>query len=68
MTALLTRAAQTLSVRARPTGRPLEDGCAPDCTFQYVCDSSNRLFRRECCYRSDCTVHCDDWVQIANNC
>lgn len=68
MTALLTRAAQTFSVRSRTTGRPLLDACAPDCTYQYVCDSSHRLFRRQCCYHSDCIWYCDDWVQIAGAC
>jgi hypothetical protein len=68
MTALLVRAAQAVSVRARPTGGPLIDSCAPDCTYQYVCDSNHRLFRRECCYRSDCTWYCDEWVQTASNC
>jgi hypothetical protein len=66
MTALLARAAQTLSVRVKPARRPLTDGCAPDCLYEYLCDSSHRYYRRQCCYRPDCTRYCDDWVQIGS--
>lgn len=64
MTALLARATQALSARVKPIGHPLTDGCAPDCVYEYLCDSSDRYFRRQCCYRLDCTWHCGDWVVI----
>jgi hypothetical protein len=67
MTALLARA-QAWSSRTRPTGRPLVDSCAPDCVYDYMCDSSHRYFRRLCCYRSDCTWYCDDWVLLSGSC
>jgi hypothetical protein len=66
MTALLARAAQTFSVRARPASRPLVDGCAPDCLYEYLCDSSHRYYRRQCCYHPDCTRYCDAWVLIGS--
>jgi hypothetical protein len=64
MTALLTRAAQALSVRARSTRHPLIDGCPPDCFYDYRCDSSHRYYRRQCCYHPDCTQYCLEWVDI----
>jgi len=66
MTALLTRAAQTLSVRGKSTEHPLIDGCAPDCVYEYLCDSSHRYFRRQCCFHPDCTRYCLDWVEIGS--
>jgi hypothetical protein len=66
MSALLTRAAQTLSARSEPTGHPLIDGCAPDCVYEYLCDSSGRYYSRKCCFRSDCTRYCSGWERIGN--
>ena len=66
MTALLARATQTLSVRARPIGQPLVDGCSPDCVYEYLCDSSHRYFRRECCFHPDCTWYCKAWVEFGS--
>jgi len=67
MTALLARA-QAWSSRTAPAVRPVVDGCAPDCVYEYLCDSSHRYFRRLCCYRSDCTLQCDEWVLVAGGC
>lgn len=38
--------------------------CPPDCRFEYMCDSSDRYFRRECCYRPDCVYACGPWERI----
>jgi hypothetical protein len=64
MTALLARAAQTLSVRTGPPRRLLVDSCAPESKYDYRCDSSHRYYRRQCGYNADCIWTCDDWVQI----
>jgi hypothetical protein len=44
----------------------MNDGCAPDCVYEYLCDSNHRYLRRECCYRPDCIRYCDDWVLIGS--
>jgi hypothetical protein len=67
MTALLARA-HSAALRAKPTSRPVIDGCAPDCFYDYLCDSSHRYFRRLCCYRPDCTDYCGDWVLVTGGC
>jgi hypothetical protein len=38
--------------------------CAPDCTNDFMCDSSGRYFERQCCFHPDCTYFCQPWVQI----
>lgn len=67
MTALLARAHAT-ALGAKPTGRPVIDGCSPDCAYEYLCDSSHRYFRRLCCYRSDCVWACGEWVLLNGGC
>jgi hypothetical protein len=67
MTALLARA-QAAASRAKPSERPVIDGCAPDCVYEYLCDSSHRYFRRRCCYSPECIWYCDGWVLVTGGC
>jgi hypothetical protein len=66
MTALLNRAVESLSRRSRSTALPMVDGCAPDCTYEYLCDANHRYLRQQCCYRPDCTLSCGSWVVIGS--
>lgn len=65
MIALLTLASR-MSARSKVAGAPVTNGCAPDCIYEYVCDSSNRYYRRQCCYRPDCTYYCGGWTLIGS--
>jgi hypothetical protein len=61
MIALLSLVSQTSTVRSGVAGAPVTNGCAQDCVYEYLCDSSHRYYRRQCCYRPDCTYHCGAW-------
>ena len=67
MTTLLARV-PSRSARTRCDSRPVIDGCAPDCVYEYLCDSNHQYFRRLCCYRTDCTWYCEEWVRVAGSC
>jgi hypothetical protein len=64
MTALLTRAARVLSSRSQLTVPPLTNGCAPDCVDEYICDSSNRYYKRRCCFDTSCVWYCQPWTHV----
>jgi hypothetical protein len=40
--------------------------CAPDCTFEFMCDSNHRYYRRQCCYNPDCSYFCGGWSYIGS--
>ena len=60
MTAVLERISQSLFNPQKAQ----EEGCPPDCLYEYTCDANNDYYSRHCCYRLDCTWACGDWVHI----
>jgi hypothetical protein len=66
MSILLTTEARTVTIRSRRAVRAITNSCPPDCSYEFLCDSSHRYYRRQCCYRTDCSYFCGSWVLIGS--
>ncbi|WP_432971176.1 hypothetical protein [Dactylosporangium sp. CA-233914] len=57
MSAVLTKISRAL-------GSARADGCAPDCSYEYLCDGNGIYYSRQCCYQPDCSYLCGSWFKI----